>query len=118
MAAGGGKGGCKLLRDAALQSQVDRLSEIGSGHRTWAPKACWILLLPLRLRLIRAIIQAADDPDRDFLLRAEEGLPVGIPCLKESPSVRSIVIPGNPAWPGFLTTPRLENTATSPLRKR
>ena len=25
---------------------------------------------PLRLRLIRAILQAADDPDRDFLLQA------------------------------------------------
>ena len=33
---------------------------------------------PLRLRLIRAILQAADDPDRDFLLQAEIGLPVGI----------------------------------------
>ena len=34
--------------------------------------------LIFRLRLIRAILQAADDPDRDFLLQAEEGLPVGI----------------------------------------
>ena len=33
---------------------------------------------PLRLKLIRAILQAADDPDRDFLLQAEIGLPVGI----------------------------------------
>ena len=31
---------------------------------------------PLRLKLIRAILQAADDPDRDFLLQAEIGLPV------------------------------------------
>ena len=29
---------------------------------------------PLRLKLIRAILQAADDPDRDFLLQAEVGL--------------------------------------------
>ena len=33
---------------------------------------------PLRLRLIRAILQAAYNPDRDFLLRAEKRLPVGI----------------------------------------
>ena len=33
---------------------------------------------PLRLRLIRAILQAADDPDRDFLLQAEDWLTVGI----------------------------------------
>ena len=33
---------------------------------------------PLRLKLIRAILQAADDLDRDFLLQAEIGLPVGI----------------------------------------
>ena len=33
---------------------------------------------PLRLRLLRAILEAADDPDRDYLRRAEEGLPLGI----------------------------------------
>ena len=33
---------------------------------------------PLRLRLIRALLRAADNPDRDFLLQAEKGLPVGI----------------------------------------
>ena len=33
---------------------------------------------PLRLKLIRAILQAADDPNRDFLLQAETGLPVTI----------------------------------------
>ena len=32
---------------------------------------------PLKLKLLRAI-QAADDLDRDFLLQAETGLPVGI----------------------------------------
>ncbi|CAE7381755.1 unnamed protein product [Symbiodinium natans] len=33
---------------------------------------------PLYLRLLRALLEAAGDPDREFLLRAEEGLPVGI----------------------------------------
>ena len=33
---------------------------------------------PLRLRLLRAILEAAGDPDRDFLRRAEDGLPLGI----------------------------------------
>ena len=43
----------------------DGLSEVAPGQ-------------PLRLKLIRALLQAADDPDRDFLLQAEKGLPVGI----------------------------------------
>ena len=33
---------------------------------------------PLRLRLLRAILEAAGDPDRDFLRRAEQGLPLKI----------------------------------------
>jgi hypothetical protein len=33
---------------------------------------------PLRLRLIRQILVAAEDPDREFLREAEEGLPVGV----------------------------------------
>ena len=33
---------------------------------------------PLHLRLLRAMLEAAGDPDRDFLRQAEEGLPVGI----------------------------------------
>ena len=33
---------------------------------------------PRYLMLLRAMLQAADDPDSDFLRRAEEGLPLGI----------------------------------------
>ena len=33
---------------------------------------------PLHLRLLRAMLEAAGDPDRDFLRQAEEGLPVQI----------------------------------------
>ena len=33
---------------------------------------------PLYLKLLRAMLEAAGDPDRDFLRQAEEGLPVGI----------------------------------------
>ena len=33
---------------------------------------------PLHLKLLRAMLEAAGDPDRDFLRQAEEGLPVGI----------------------------------------
>ena len=76
----GGEEGCRLLRNQAyiadmvialcewLEAQelsCEGLSEIAPGQ-------------PLRLRLIRALLQAADDPDRDFLLQAEKGLPVGI----------------------------------------
>ena len=76
----GGEEGCKLLRNLSYIADIvialcewldaqelgcEGLSEIPSGQ-------------PLRLRLIRALLQAADDPDRDFLLQAEKGLPVGI----------------------------------------
>ena len=33
---------------------------------------------PLRLRLLRALLEAAGDPDREFLRQAEVGLPVGV----------------------------------------
>ena len=33
---------------------------------------------PLYLRLLRAMLEAAGDPDREFLRQAEDGLPVGI----------------------------------------
>ena len=76
----GGEEGCALVKAGELQKAVlkiwsdwieaqdlgvEGLLEKGPGQ-------------PLRLRLIRALLQAADDPDRDFLLRAEEGLFVGI----------------------------------------
>ena len=76
----GGEEGCKLLRNQSYIADIvialcewldaqdlgcDGLSEISPGQ-------------PLRLRLIRALLQAADDPGRDFLLQAEKGLPVGI----------------------------------------
>ena len=45
----------------AAQLMVEGLTSVAEGQ-------------PLRLRLIRAVA----DPDHDFLLRAEKGLPVGI----------------------------------------
>ena len=59
---------------------------------------------PLRLKLIRAILQAADDPDRDFLLQAEIGLPVGI--LEPLPRTPHVFEPQE-KWP-------LENTPWEP----
>ena len=69
----GGEEGCTLVKDGELQKAilkiwsdwieaqdlgVEGLLERGAGQ-------------PLRLRLIRALLQAADDPDRDFLLSGE-----------------------------------------------
>ena len=72
--AAGGEEGCRLVRNEkqhCIEELVDTW-EAGSKPRTVAEGQ------PLRLKLIRAILQAADDPDRDFLLQAEIGLPVGI----------------------------------------
>ncbi|CAE7346838.1 DSK1 [Symbiodinium sp. KB8] len=49
--AAGGEHGCSLAKNEKLQSQ---------------------------LRLLRGLLEAAGDPDREFLRRAEEGLPLGI----------------------------------------
>ena len=71
-----GESGCKLVADMELRqglldlwerwlTAVEGLIDITSGQ-------------PLRLRLLRALLEAAGDPDRDFLRQAEEGLPVGV----------------------------------------
>eukprot|EP00439_Symbiodinium_sp_Y106_P085202 s1629_g27.t2 len=50
------------------------LPGIGYVHR-FVTLTSWLSHRP---RLLRAILEAAGDPDRDFLRRAEEGLPLGI----------------------------------------
>ena len=57
--AAGGEQGCSLASDLELQSQL----------KEW---------LELHLRLLRAMLEGAGDPDREFLRQAEDGLPVGI----------------------------------------
>ena len=75
--AAGGESGCRIVSD---QNFIEELVEI---------MASWIEAQdlavpdiaegqPLRLKLLRAILQAAEDPDRDFLVQAETGLSVGI----------------------------------------
>ena len=79
MAAGGEKG-CTLASDPELHRQLRELwkdwleaQDLGEpGLLDVAPGQ------PLHLRLLRAMLEAAGDPDRDFLRQAEEGLPVGI----------------------------------------
>ena len=67
---------------------------------------------PLRLNLIRAILQAADDPDRDFLLQAEVGLPVGIlEPLPRTPQVFEKGPPDNtPGEPALAWVPNYGST--------
>ena len=72
--ASGGEDGCKLLRFAMLFCR-ERLSRMVEAQDLGVQGLLDISPgQPLRLRLIRDILQAADDPDRDFLLKAEEGL--------------------------------------------
>ena len=47
----------------------------------WRPRICRVEVpsgQPLYLRLLRAMLEAAGDPDREFFRQAEDGLPVGI----------------------------------------
>ena len=79
MAADGEKG-CSLASDSELHRQLRELwkdwleaQDLGEpGLLDVAPGQ------PLHLKLLRAMLEAAGDPDRDFLRQAEEGLPVGI----------------------------------------
>ena len=78
MAAGGEKG-CTPASDQELHRQLRDLwkdwleaQDLGeAGLLDVAPQ-------PLHLRLLRAMLEAAGDPDRDFLREAEDGLPLGI----------------------------------------
>ena len=78
--AAGGEEGCRLVRDQRfIKELVDTMGSWIEAHDLAVPGLIDIAEgQPLRLRLIRAILQAADDPDRDFLLQAEIGLLVGI----------------------------------------
>ena len=78
--AAGGESGCRIVSD---QNFIEELVEIMASWIEAQDLAVPGLVdiaegQPLRLKLLRAILQAADDPDRDFLVQAETGLPVGI----------------------------------------
>ena len=78
--AAGGESGCRIVSD---QNFIEELVEIMAswiGAQDLAVPGLVDIAegQPLRLKLLRAILQAAEDPDRDFLLQAETGLPVGI----------------------------------------
>ena len=78
--AAGGERGCTLASDPELHRQLRELwrdwleaQDLGEpGLLDVAPGQ------PLYLKLLRAMLEAAGDPDRDFLRQAEEGLCVGI----------------------------------------
>ena len=78
--AAGGEEGCRLVRDQRFIEEL--VNTMGSWIEAQDLAVPGLIDIaegqPLRLRLIRAILQAADDPDRDFLLQAEIGLPVGV----------------------------------------
>ena len=89
MAAGGEKG-CSLASDAERHRQLRGLwkdwleaQDLGEpGLLDVAPGQ------PLHLKLLRAMLEAAGDPDRGFLRQAEEGLPVGDPRPATSHAAR------------------------------
>ena len=58
-------GGSELRFLQAQDLSEPELPEVPSGQ-------------PPNLRLLRAMLEAAGDPDREFLRQAEDGLPVGI----------------------------------------
>ena len=75
-----GEKGCNLVTDMGLRQKLLELWEVWLGERGLATEGLCDITpgQPLRLRLLRALLEAAGDPDRDFLRQAEEGLPVGV----------------------------------------
>ena len=78
--AAGGEQGCSLASDPELQAQLRQLwkewleaQDLSEPGLLEVPPG-----QPLHLRLLRAMLAAASDPDREFLRQAEDGLPVGI----------------------------------------
>eukprot|EP00439_Symbiodinium_sp_Y106_P030423 s1536_g3.t1 len=65
----GGEEGCRLARDPELQKEILELLKTWiEGQDLSEPGLLEIPEgQPLRLRLLRAILEAADDPDRDYL---------------------------------------------------
>ena len=106
--AAGGEEGCRLVRDQHfIKELVDTLGSWIEAQDLAVPGLIDIAEgQPLRLKLITAILQAADDPDRDFLLQAEIGLPVGI--LEPLPRTPHVFEPQE-KWP-------LENTPREPAQ--
>ena len=75
-----GEQGCSLASDPELQSQLRQLwKEWLEAQDLSEPGLLEVFPgQPLHLRLLRAMLEAAGDPDGEFLRRAEDGLPVGI----------------------------------------
>ena len=72
--AAGGEHGCSLAKNEKLQSQLrQEAQDLGEEELLHQAEG-----KPLYLRLLRGLLEAAGDPDREFLRRAEEGLPLGI----------------------------------------
>ena len=101
-----GEDGCRLVRDQRfIEDLVDTLGSWIEAQDLAVPGLIDVAEgQPLNLKLIRAILQAADDPDREFLLQAEIGLPVGI--LEPLPRTPHVFEPQE-KWP-------LENTPWEP----
>ena len=82
--AAGGEQGCSLASE--LQSQLRQLwkewleaQDLSEPGLLEVPSG-----QPLYLRLLRAMLEAAGDPDREFLRQAEDGLAVGITSSRNS----------------------------------
>eukprot|EP00439_Symbiodinium_sp_Y106_P004681 s15886_g1.t1 len=76
--AGEGEQGCSLASDPELQSQLRQLWKEWLGAQDLSEPGLLEVPSgqPLYLRLLRGMVEAAGDPDREFLIQAEDGLPV------------------------------------------
>ena len=93
-----GEKGCRLVTDMELRQKLLELWETWLTERGLAVEGLCDITPGqlLRLRLLRAILEAAGGPDRDFLGQAEEGFPVGVKTpLPRTPHVFEEQV----AWP-------------------
>lgn len=71
-----GEKGCRLVKDESMLEELRNvMAEMIGGDREVLEIAEG---QPFRLRLMSSLLRDAGDPDWEFLLRAEDGLPVGV----------------------------------------
>ena len=75
----GGEANWKVVRDEGLQGKLLKVIRQWLEANTWVRGTFVGWRKALALKLLRKILEAAGDLDREFLNDAESGLPVGIP---------------------------------------
>ena len=85
--AAGGEQGCSLASAGAAVSAQAAMEGVAGGAGSVKAGAARSAPAGQPLYLLRAMLEAAGDPDGELLRQAEDGLPVGMDPLPRTPHV-------------------------------